>query len=83
MKLKQGLLSVITEKELERVIKTQEANFVGRKTWKFHSGGKKIRNASGQQGAATKVKMSGSEKNKSEQEHKQQNFGWANTIIPT
>ena len=35
---------------------------------------KKIRNASGQQGAATKVKMSGSEKNKSEQEHKQQNF---------
>ena len=37
---------MITEKELERVIKTQEANFVGRKTRKFHSGGKKIRNAS-------------------------------------
>ena len=36
---------------------------------KFHSGGEQMRNASGQQG-----EMSGSEKNKSEQEHKQQKF---------
>ena len=34
-----------------------------------------MRNASGQQGVASKVKMSDSEnKNKSEQEHKQQHF---------
>ena len=32
-----------------------------------------MRNASGQQGEASKVKMSGSEKKKSEQGHKQQN----------
>ena len=36
-------------------------------------------NASGQKGAASKVKMSGSEKTKSEQEHKQQNFWRART----
>ena len=34
-------------------------NFVGRKTWKFGSGGEKMRNAGGQQGAA----MSGSKEN--------------------
>ena len=28
-------LTWITEKELERVLKTKETNFVGRKTWKF------------------------------------------------
>ena len=27
--------------------KTKEANFIGRKTWKFYSGGEKMRNASG------------------------------------
>ena len=31
--------------------------------------------------AAKKVKMSGSEKNKSEQEHKQQTFWWTHTTI--
>ena len=36
----------ITEKEW---FKTKETNFVGRNTWEFHSGGKKMRNASGQQ----------------------------------
>ena len=41
-----------------------------------------MRNARGQQGAASKVKMSGSEKNKSEQEQKQQNLWWVDTIIP-
>ena len=35
----------ITEKELEREIKTtKETNFVGIKTRKFHNGGEKIRN---------------------------------------
>ena len=33
-----------------------------------------MRNASGQEGVSSKMKMSGSEKNKSEREHKQQNF---------
>ena len=36
--------------------RARETKFVGRKTWKFHSGGEKMRNASGQ------VKKSGSEK---------------------
>ena len=31
-------------------IKITEANFFGRKTWKFDSGGEKMRNASGHQG---------------------------------
>ena len=37
------------EKELEREIKKNyytETNFVGRKTWKFYSGGEKMRNSS-------------------------------------
>ena len=34
------------DKELEREIKkTTETNFVGRKTWKFYSGGEKMRNS--------------------------------------
>ena len=34
------------DKELERQIKkTTETNFVGRKTWKFYSGGEKMRNS--------------------------------------
>ena len=36
--------------------RARETNFAGRKTWKFHSGGEKMRNASGQ------VKTSGIEK---------------------
>ena len=36
-----------------------------------------MRNATGQQEAPSKVKMSGRE-----QEHTQQNFGWAPTTIP-
>ena len=39
----------------------------------FMAAVRKMRNASGQQGAALKVEMSGNEK-RSEQEHKQQNF---------
>ena len=43
-----------------------------------------MKNASGQPAAACKVKMSGSEKNKREQEHKQQNFWWSHmTITPS
>ena len=69
-------LTWITDKELQRVIKKKETNFVGKKkTWKFHSGGKNVGNARGQQGEASRVKMSGSEKNTSDQEHKQQKFG--------
>ena len=34
---------ITAEKELERVLKTKETNFVGRKTWKFKA-------ASGEQG---------------------------------
>ena len=64
----------ITKKELERVIKNKADDF---KTWKFHSSVEKMRNASGQQG-----ELSGSEKNKSEQEHKKQNFWWTHTRIP-
>ena len=40
-----------------------------------------MRNASGQQGETSKVKMIDSEK-KGEQEHKQQNLWWAHTTIP-
>ena len=49
-----------TEKELERVIKKKESNFVGRKTWKFYSGGA-VRKRE-MLLAASKVKISGSEK---------------------
>ena len=41
-----------------------------------------MRNASGQQEAPSKVKMSDREKNKSEQEHTQQSLRWAPTTIP-
>ena len=75
-------LTWITEKELERVIKKRRRILLKKKTWKFHSGGKKIRNARGQQGEASRVKMSGSEKNTSDHEHKQQDFWWAHTAIP-
>ena len=41
---------------------TKETNFVGKTTWKFYIGGEKMRNASGQQGETSKVKMIDSEK---------------------
>ena len=40
-----------------------------------------MRNASGQQGAPSKVKKRISEKNKSELEHTQQNFGRESTTL--
>ena len=43
-------LTWITEKELERVIANKGDEFRCKKTWKCHSGGDKMRNASGQQG---------------------------------
>ena len=52
----------LTEKELERVIENKGDEFRRKKNMEFQSGGEKMRNASGQQGAASKVKMSGSEK---------------------
>ena len=50
----------ITENELERVIENkgnEQLTLI-----EIQSGGEKMRNASSQQGAASKVKMSGSEK---------------------
>ena len=58
----------ITEKEW---FKTKETNFVGRNTWEFHSGGEKMRNASGQQSENHREAW----KNKSEHELREQNFG--------
>ena len=55
-------LTWITEKELERVIENKRDEFCREKNMKIQSGGETMRNASGQQGAASKVKMSGSEK---------------------
>ena len=55
-------LTWITEKELERVIENKRDEFCRDKNMKIQSGGETMRNASGQQGAASKVKMSGSEK---------------------
>ena len=52
----------ITEKELERVIKNKGDKFRREKNMKIQSGCEKMRNAGGQQGAASKVKMSGGEK---------------------
>ena len=50
-------LTWITEKELERVIAKSR-----KKNTKIQSGGETTRNASGQKGAANKVKMTGSGK---------------------
>ena len=47
---------------LERVIETKRDEFCRKKNTKIQSGGETMRNASGQQGAANKVKMRGSEK---------------------
>ena len=51
----------IREKELERVIENKGDEFRRKKNVEIQSGGEKMRNASGQQGAASKVTMSGSE----------------------
>ena len=47
---------------LERVIENKRDEFCRKKNTKIQSGGETMRNASGQQGAANKVKMRGSEK---------------------
>ena len=52
----------ITEKELERVIENKGDKFRREKNMEIQSGCEKMRNASGQQGAASKVKLSGGEK---------------------
>ena len=62
-------LAWITEEELERVIKNKGDEFRQKKLWKFHGGGEKMRNASGQQGENEQHW-----KNKSEQKDKQQIF---------
>ena len=51
-------LTWITEKK----IKNKGDEFRWKKNMKFHGDGEKMRNASGQQRAVRKVKMSGSEK---------------------
>ena len=55
-------LTWITEKELERVIENKRDEFCRKKNMKIQTGGETMRNASGQEGAASKVKMRGSEK---------------------
>ena len=55
-------LTWTTEKELERVFENKGDEFRREKNMEIQSDGEKIRNASGQQGVANKVKMSGSEK---------------------
>ena len=47
---------------LERVIENKRDEVCRKKNTKIQSGGETMRNASGQQGAANKVKMRGSEK---------------------
>ena len=53
---------MFTEKELERVIENKGDKFRREKNMEIQSGCEKMRNASGQQGAASKVKLSGGEK---------------------
>ena len=69
-------LTWITEKELEQVIKNKRDEFRWKKNENFIAAVSKWETL-----AASKVKMSGSEKNKSEQEHKQQKFWWTHTTI--
>ena len=52
----------LTEKEIERVIENKGDEFGREKNMEIQSGVEKMRNASAQQGASSKVKMSGSEK---------------------
>ena len=49
----------LTEKELGRVIENKGHEFPRKKNMEIRSGGEKMRNARAQQGAASKVKMSG------------------------
>ena len=56
------MLTWITEKELERVIENKRDEFCRKKNMKIQTGGETMRNASGQEGAASKVKMRGSGK---------------------
>ena len=63
-------LTWITEKQLERVTENKGDEFRRKKNMEIQSGGEKMRNASAQQGAASKVKMSDSE-----HEHRKQNIG--------
>ena len=55
-------LTWITEKELERVIENKGDEFRRKKNVEIQSGGEKMRNASGQKAAASKVKISSTEK---------------------
>ena len=52
-------LTQITKKELERVIENKRDEFRRKKNTKIQRGGGTMRNASGQQGEANKVKMRG------------------------
>ena len=63
-------LTWITEKQLERVTENKGDEFRRKKNMEIQSGGEKMRNASAQQGAASKMKMSDSE-----HEHRKQNIG--------
>ena len=66
------------EKELERVIEDKGDEFLWKKkTWKFHSGGEKMRNASGQQGENERQW-----KSESQHEQRKQNLWKARTTIP-
>ena len=69
-------LTWITEKELEQVIKNKGDEFRWKKNENFIAAVSKWETL-----AASKEKMSGSEKNKSEKEHKQQKFWWTHTTI--
>ena len=60
----------LTETEPERVIENKGEEFRRKKNMEIQSGGEKMRNASAQQGAASKVKMSDSE-----HKHRKQNIG--------
>ena len=76
-------LTWITEKELERVIENKGDEFRRKKNMEIQSGGEKMRNASAQQGAASKVNSKwAAVKNKREHEHRKQNIGLAHTTIP-
>ena len=52
----------ITEKELERVIENKGDEFRRKKNMQIQSGSEKMRSASGQKAAASKVKISSTEK---------------------
>ena len=64
-------LTWITEKELEQVIENKGDEFLRKKNMEIHSGGEKMRKASGQQGENEQQWL----KNKSEHEHRKENIG--------